>query len=514
MTSVSQRQLIKFISLARSTRRDAAHAASRHALVTRQRNRRNAARTHAITTHRAHIMSAWRRACQRAYSAHSATTSTSTTATVAQLDALLKRCELGAPRAPSRIAVGLSGGVDSAVAAWALKQLGHDVTGVLMRNWDGFDERDDDCGYVDDRKSARETANAIGIALDEVDFSRTYWHEVFEPFVGAFASGATPNPDLECNRRVKFGALLRHARERLGAEYLATGHYARIRRSENHNSMVELLRGVDITKDQSYFLASVTGEALSSACFPLGEALKSDIRDAARALNFTAAERRSSAGICFIGRRPFGEFIGEYVESKAGEFVDVETMRVVPGAEAHRGLASYTVGQRAKIGGAAKPWFVVGKNTASNVVYVASGPEHEALFSTSAIVTEPFWVAGEPPAGVAKLRAKTRYAAQLTPVTLTAHRDGYNGASIGKNDTHTQSMSSEFVPSAFSTAYDSRSDASGAPPTLLVTFASPERAVTPGQAVVFYAPDDDVCLGGGIIHSTSRTLFEERRGSQ
>ena len=447
-----------------------------------------------------------RRALQRAYGA-----TTSSTTAVAALDALLEQCARGAPVArASRVAVGLSGGVDSAVAAWALKQLGHDVTGVLMRNWDGFDERDDDCAYADDRKSARETARAIGIALDEVDFSRTYWHDVFEPFVGAFASGATPNPDLECNRRVKFGALLRHARTRLGADYLATGHYARIRRT---NGAVELLRGVDRAKDQSYFLASVTGEALSRACFPLGEALKSDVRDAARALNFTAAERRSSAGICFIGRRPFGEFISEYVESEAGEFVDVETMRGVPGAERHRGLTSYTVGQRAKIGGAAKPWFVVGKNVASNVVYVASGPEHEALFCTSAMVTEPFWIAGAPPADVATLRAKTRYAAALAPVTLTV-RDSDDKVDDNDDDDAT-SIPSAFTPSAFTTAYASRVDAAAAEPPLLVEFHAPERAVTPGQAIVFYDfDDDDVCLGGGVIHSTSRTLFEEHQGRE
>jgi len=435
--------------------------------------------------------------------------SRSATRVAPALDDLLERCARATSSAPLRLAnspspsvvVALSGGVDSAVAAWALKTLGFDVSAVFMRNWDGDEERASDCAYVEDRKSARACAEAIKIAFDEVNFTKRYWNDVFVPYVDAFTTGATPNPDLECNREVKFGALLTHVTEFVKAEYLATGHYARVRRTDDGDGQckVQLLRGRDEEKDQSYFLASTRGAALARCLFPLGEALKSDVRDAARALNLASAERRSSAGICFIGRRSFGEFIGEYVESRRGEFIDVETMRAVPNAAAHLGLASYTVGQRAKIAGASQPWFVVGKNVAANVVYVASGREHDALYSTSAALTDAFWIAGRAPDGVAAprgaaLRAKTRYAAPLCDVTLHVC------------DAETDVEAHHRVePSAFSAAYASRVDRA----MFRATFANPERAITPGQALVVY--DGDVCLGGGIVQSTSKTLFEMKR---
>ena len=420
------------------------------------------------------------------------------------LDSILERASRAIPRddvdgEPSTtsartFAVGLSGGVDSAIAAWALKRTGARVVGTLARNWDEANEDDGDereCAYVEDRKSARECAETLGLDdFVEVDFRREYWLDVFEPYVEAFESGATPNPDLECNRRVKFGALLRRATETMGATYLATGHYARIDRTRGG---VRLMRGVDASKDQSYFLASVSADALTRACFPLGETLKTEVRDAARALRLPCAERRSSAGICFIGRKPFGNFISEYIEPKRGAFVDVETGRDVPGAPPHRGSAAYTVGQRAKIGGASKPWFVVGKDAGTNVVYVASGADHDALFSTTCAVTDAFWVSGARPRGVdvgARLLAKTRYASPLTPVIVRS----------------TSTTDEPMIPSRYSSSYRSRESSSSSSSSLVVDFLHPERAVTPGQALVLY--DGDVCLGGGIVERVGPSLFE------
>ncbi len=423
---------------------------------------------------------------------------------VALLDSILSRVHASMPArseaatagAREEYVVGLSGGVDSAVAAWALERCGARATATLMRNWDARDEdAATDCSHRDDLKSARAIAEKLNLRFIESDFTREYWHEVFEPYVEAFESGATPNPDLECNRRVKFGALLRRAMEDLGGRYLATGHYARIDRDVDEGAPPRLLRGIDQTKDQSYFLASVRGEALRSACFPLGAVFKSETREAARILGFDCADRRSSAGICFIGRRPFGEFIGEYITPSEGAFVDAETARPVPGAAPHRGLASYTVGQRAKIGGAPKPWFVVGKNVAANVVYVAKGAEHDALYSTRAALADEFWISNRRPtsddgSSSVRLLAKTRYASSLTPVTLSVASD---------DETFTKSrFSSSFVPRVESSP-------------LRATFDRPERAVTPGQALVLY--DGDVCLGGGVIEHVGVTEFEARAAS-
>ncbi|CEG02167.1 Rossmann-like alpha/beta/alpha sandwich fold [Ostreococcus tauri] len=416
--------------------------------------------------------------------------STARAASTALLDSIVERVErslptrAGASATSPSVVVGLSGGVDSAIAAWALKRCGADVTAATTKNWDGLNEdANEDCGYRDDLRSATEIARKIGIPLTEIDFTREYWNDVFEPYVKAFASGATPNPDLECNRSVKFGALLRHVTDVMGGDLLATGHYARIDRGVGER--VRLLRGVDETKDQSYFLASVSGDALSKACFPLGEMLKSETREAARALGLPCAERRSSAGICFIGRRPFGDFIGEYIVPREGAFVDAETSRPVPGAPPHKGLASYTVGQRAKIGGAAKPWFVIGKNVEENVVYVANGADHDALFSTTAELADEFWISGERPE-MNRLLAKARYASPLTPVTIAS------------------ASSESFTPSKFSSSYVSASSLSE---SLRATFDAPERAVTPGQALVLY--DGDVCLGGAVIHRVGATKFEK-----
>ena len=280
---------------------------------------------------------------------------------------------------PTRVAVGISGGVDSAVAAWLLKSAGFDVTGVLMRNWDEAEETGGACEFEKDQRDARAVAAALDVELKEVDFVREYWHAVFEPFLRDFERGnATPNPDLACNRHIKFGALLRHCEEALGADVLATGHYARVAPTGDHETGNDanesrLLRGVDETKDQSYFLASVRGASLRRACFPLGGLTKKQVRALASGparLPAAVTARRSSAGICHVGRKQnFGDFIAQYGDASSdassdasfvpGAFVSVDDGRVIG---THTGLSRYTVGQRARVGGARVPWYVVGKD--------------------------------------------------------------------------------------------------------------------------------------------------------
>ena len=428
---------------------------------------------------------------------------------------------------PPRVAVGLSGGVDSAVTAWLLKSAGFDVTGVLMRNWDEAEETGGECSFEKDQRDARAAARAVGIPLAEVDFVKEYWHSVFEPFLRDFdGGGATPNPDLACNRHIKFGALLEHCSRSLGADLLATGHYARIVQTDAMNPP-RLLRGFDPDKDQSYFLASVMGESLRRACFPLGGLTKREVREiAAGPANLPAAvtHRRSSAGICFIGRkRDFGDFIQEYLpaegetrwagkdrreeERAAGSFISAENGEAVG---RHGGLARYTCGQRARLSGAAVPWYVVGKDSrggSNGPVYVAPGADHPALFTTSAAVDRCFWVSGARPRGMdtehgARLSAQTRY--------------GARAVSCSARTIDIRSAVSSLVPSAFCTPPDldevlrrtnSGVDAS-AGAVIEVMFDAPERAITPGQALVLY--DGDECVGGGVVLYPGRTELELR----
>jgi len=431
-----------------------------------------------------------------------------------------------------RIAVGLSGGVDSAVTAWLLKSAGFDVTGVLMRNWDEAEETGGECSFEKDQRDARAAARAVGIPLTEVDFVKEYWHSVFEPFLRDFdGGGATPNPDLACNRHIKFGALLDHCSRSLGADLLATGHYARIVRIDETNPP-QLLRGIDPDKDQSYFLASVRGESLERACFPLGGLTKREVRElAAGPANLPAAvtRRRSSAGICFIGRkRDFGDFIQEYLPAEgemrddssrgdrrgedslrgaSGSFVSVESGEAVG---RHGGLSRYTCGQRARLGGASVPWYVVGKDSrgGSNSVYVAPGADHPALFTTSAAITRCFWVSGARPRGMdtdrgAKLSAQTRYGARAVSCTARTM--------------DTRSKTSMLVPSVFCTppnldevlGCENEDVAAGAGAVIEVIFDTPERAITPGQALVLY--DGDECVGGGVVLYPGCTELELSR---
>lgn len=348
-----------------------------------------------------------------------------------------------------KIVVGLSGGVDSAVSALLLKQQGHDVTGLFMKNWEE-DDTAEHCSAAEDVKAAQAVCDKIGIELRTVNFATEYWDNVFEYFLSEHRAGRTPNPDVLCNREIKFKAFLEHALA-LGAEKIATGHYARIAQS---GERYRLLKGADSAKDQSYFLHAIGQNELAHALFPIGGLAKTEVRRIAQEAGLPNHDRKDSTGICFIGERDFKSFLTRYLPREPGE------MRSVDGQPKgqHDGVIHYTIGQRQGlgIGGAGEPWYVVGKDMASNVLYVAQGEGHPALYSNALIASSLHWIGGKAPSST-RLSAKTRYRQSDQTCTLFPSGDL----------------------------------------TSRVEFESPQRAVTPGQSVVFY--DADECLGGGII---------------
>jgi len=353
-----------------------------------------------------------------------------------------------------KVIVGVSGGVDSAVSALLLKQQGYNVTGVFMQNWE-VDNDDPYCSAEKDLSDAKAVADFIGIPLETVNFSHEYWHNVFQHCLDEFALGRTPNPDVLCNREIKFKALLDYALAQ-SAHYLATGHYARIR---TVNGESQLLKGKDPVKDQSYFLYMLGQTALSHALFPLGELKKSEVRDIAKKAGLPNALKKDSTGICFIGERKFSEFLNEFLLAQPG---DIKTLdkRIVG---KHNGLMFYTLGQRKglKIGGlkdtGEQAWYVIDKDIPNNILYVGQGYNHPKLYSKTLIAEEWHWHAKETPAIPFVCQARTRY-----------HQPNYHCQITHLDDTKFQ-----------------------------VEFSEPLRAITPGQSVVFYK--EDVCLGGGII---------------
>lgn len=352
---------------------------------------------------------------------------------------------------PERIVVALSGGVDSAVAALLLQEAGHEVHGLFMANWDA--DEAGRCTAADDFQSARQVAAELGIPLHRAHFAREYRERVFTCFLAALRAGLTPNPDVLCNREIKFGVGLDHAR-RLGAVRLATGHYARIGPGPT------LLRGVDRNKDQSYFLHALSADELTAGLFPLGALHKDEVRALARARGLPVHDRRDSTGICFIGERPFAGFIGQWLELRPGP------IRALSGEllGEHQGLAAYTLGQRSGLhiggrrGGSGAPWYVAGKDLASNSLLVVQGSSHPALFSAGLRAGALHWVRGRPPAPEFRCTVRVRYR-QVD------------------------------VDCAVALAGD----------TATVRFSEPVRGVTPGQYAVFYAGDE--CLGGGVIEA-------------
>ena len=392
--------------------------------------------------------------------------------------------------ASQRVVVGLSGGVDSSVSAWLLQQQGYEVIGIFMKNW----EDDDDGEYCSTRQDfldAASVADVLGIEIEHVNFAAEYKDRVFAEFLREYQAGRTPNPDVLCNAEIKFKAFLDHAM-RLGADKIATGHYARVRRVPANTGALsqgrhdesptavgdsarspdpawryQLLKGLDPLKDQSYFLHRLNQAQLSKTIFPVGELPKTEVRRIAAELKLPNAKKKDSTGICFIGERPFRDFLNRYLSNQPGPILDDRGRRLGE----HVGLSFYTLGQRQGLGiggvkekkgrrggGEHAPWYVARKDLERNILYVVQGHDHPWLQYRSLVADDTSWVAGEPPAAGA-IGAKTRYRQADAPCTL----------------------------------------APGAGATLRLDFAEPQWAVTPGQSAVLY--DGEVCLGGGVIAS-------------
>ena len=354
---------------------------------------------------------------------------------------------------PERVVVGMSGGVDSSVAALLLKRAGYEVVGLFMKNW----EDDDDDAYCSTRQDlvdAAAAADVVGIELEAVNFSAEYKDRVFAEFLREYSAGRTPNPDVLCNAEIKFKAFLDHAM-RLGGSRIATGHYARIRKA---NEKFVLLRGRDATKDQSYFLHRLNQAQLARVLFPLGEMRKSEVRRLAQEAGLPNHAKKDSTGICFIGERPFREFLNRYLPKAPGPIVDEKGRRLGE----HIGLAFYTIGQRkgigvgGKSGGPGTPWYVAEKRLDSNELVVVQGHDHPLLLRRRLRAAAPAWISGGAPAE-SSLSAKTRYRQADAPCILE------------------RVLESE----------------------IRVDFQSPQWAVTPGQSVVLY--DGEACLGGAFI---------------
>lgn len=355
----------------------------------------------------------------------------------------------------ARVVVGMSGGVDSSVAALLLKQQGYDVIGIFMKNWDDTDENGV-CTATEDYEDVVRVCNQIGIPYYAVNFEKQYWEKVFTYFLDEYKAGRTPNPDVMCNKEIKFKAFLEHAMA-LGADYLATGHYARVAYRDGE---YQLLRGLDANKDQTYFLNQLGQAQLSKVLFPIGELQKAQVREIAKEAGLATAGKKDSTGICFIGERNFKQFLSNYLPAQPGQ---MQTLNgEVKGT--HDGLMYYTIGQRhgLGIGGSGEPWFVVGKNVKENILYVAQGFDNELLYSDAIVATNVNWVSGRKPSEPIACTAKFRYRQPDVPVTV------------------------EMIDET----------------TARVSFEQRVRAVTPGQAVVFY--NGEQCLGGGTIDQVFR----------
>lgn len=370
-----------------------------------------------------------------------------------------------------RVVVGLSGGVDSAVAAYLLKQQGYEVIAVFMRNWDSQlnndilgnpTNNDDVCPQEKDYSDAKAVAKHLDISLKRVDFIKEYWDQVFLYFLEEYTRGRTPNPDILCNKHIKFKAFLDYANT-LEADYIATGHYARVEHTKGKDSV--MLKGMDDSKDQSYFLCQLNQSQLQRTLFPLGDIEKTEVRKIAKEIDLPVANKKDSTGICFIGERDFKEFLQNYIPAQKGNMIDIETDTVVG---EHQGIMYYTIGQRKGlgIGGAGDAWFVVGKNYDQNILYVSQGDQNEWLLSHGALIQDVNWIPSEKPTDELLCTAKFRYRQKDNPVRIT------------------------FIDDT----------------TISVVFKNPIKAVTPGQAAVFY--DGDICLGGGTIEKVYKDNTE------
>jgi len=354
-----------------------------------------------------------------------------------------------------KVIVGMSGGVDSSVSAYLLKEQGYHVAGLFMKNWEEDDDKDY-CSAVADLADAKAVCNKLGIELLTINFAAEYWDQVFAHFLTEYQAGRTPNPDVLCNKEIKFKAFLDYATEYLGADYIATGHYVR---QSNVHGHTQLLRGLDHNKDQSYFLYTLSEAQIRKSLFPVGELEKKQVRQIATQLGLTTAQKKDSTGICFIGERKFREFLARYLPARPGK------VRTVDGEiiGEHQGLMYHTLGQRKGLGiGGLKnvpeiPWYVVDKDIRNNELIVAQGQNHSSLFSKGLVASQLHWVSREPLMEKLACTVKTRYRQQDISCTL-----------LPIDSAHTK-----------------------------VIFDTPISAVTPGQSAVFYL--NEVCLGGGII---------------
>ena len=353
-----------------------------------------------------------------------------------------------------KIMLGLSGGVDSSVALCLLKNQGHDVEALFMKNWQD-DDSADYCSSAVDLADAQAVCDHLKIPLHQVNFSEQYWQRVFEHFLSEYAAGRTPNPDILCNKEIKFRAFLDYAKA-LGADKIATGHYAQ---NVWHEEKWQLHKGIDNNKDQSYFLYTLNQAQLASSLFPVGALAKPDVRQLAMQANLPTFAKKDSTGICFIGERKFKDFLQRYLPAKPGLIKDLAGNNVGE----HHGLMYYTLGQRQglRIGGrqnaSEAPWFVAAKNLVDNILIVVQGHDHPALYRSTLQAIDIHWIAGQPPREGISLSAKIRYRQVEQACTITSM------------------------------------DAT----SLQVSFAEPQWAVTPGQSIVFY--DSTECLGGAVI---------------
>ncbi|WP_455865131.1 tRNA 2-thiouridine(34) synthase MnmA [Pantoea agglomerans] len=356
-----------------------------------------------------------------------------------------------------KVIVGMSGGVDSSVSAWLLQQQGYQVEGLFMKNWEE-DDGEEYCTAAEDLADAQAVCDKLGIYLHTVNFAAEYWDNVFEHFLEEYKAGRTPNPDILCNKEIKFKAFLEFAAEDLGADFIATGHYVR---RQDVDGKCRLLRGLDDNKDQSYFLYTLGHEQIAQSLFPVGELAKPEVRRIAEELELITAKKKDSTGICFIGERKFRDFLGRYLPAQPGPILNAEGEVVGE----HQGLMYHTLGQRKGLGiggtkaGSEEPWYVVDKDVANNILVVAQGHEHPRLMSVGLVAQQLHWVDREILTAPLRCTVKTRYRQADIPCTVTP---------LGED-------------------------------RIEVRFDEPVAAVTPGQSAVFYL--DEICLGGGIIEA-------------
>ena len=358
-----------------------------------------------------------------------------------------------------RVVIGMSGGVDSSVSAWLLKQQGYEVIGLFMKNWED-DDNSEYCSTREDLIDAVSVADVVGVDIETVNFASEYKDRVFAEFLREYQAGRTPNPDVLCNAEIKFKAFLDHAMN-LGADYIATGHYARVREV---NGEFQLLKALDSSKDQSYFLHRLNQAQLRNTLFPLGEINKTEVRKIAEQINLPNAKKKDSTGICFIGERPFREFLNRYLSYAPGEIRTSEEEVIGQ----HVGLSFYTLGQRKGIGiggikskqkddGSSDAWYVARKDVVNNRLYVVQGHDHPWLLAQKLEAGQVSWIAGHAP-NLEKLSAKTRYRQPDMACAFKGNTERFE-----------------------------------------LNFDDAQWAVTPGQSAVLY--DGDVCLGGGIINA-------------